>query len=492
MFEILKQRKSKLIGVSLLMIIGQICHVYAATINAEALNQLIALRWEAFLLQEVYLMLVWCSLIFFNWLTKLYQMKLIQELNTIIRKNISQQLAATDYQSYHQRSVNTYLSWLNNDIHSINKQGFEPLFQIIKGISGTILAVIMLFRYHWSLVVVTFISVACMLTIPKLFGRKMQEVSLKTSQQNEQFLKDSETILNGFDVFYSLSLLREIPRRIVQSSLLLKQVILKQTHLEAAVGAIGFTGNIFFQIALTIFTGYLAIKGFVSIGTIEATGALTGIIFTTLGELSSQLAFVHGCQPIFQKFRETIPKSATISTTPTLAHTAKNGPALAANHLSYAYGQHPIFQDIQLCFEKNGKYLITGESGSGKSTLLKILMGFLRNYTGSITFYGQEIRDLPTHYLAQHILFLPQEAYLLSTTIQENLCLGQDFSEKELKAACLQAGLTIHEPFEDFLHREVGDRGQSLSGGQRQRIALARGATTWTKNNLNRRRYISR
>ncbi|MCQ9213219.1 ATP-binding cassette domain-containing protein [Streptococcus sp. O1] len=102
-------------------------------------------------------------------------------------------------------------------------------------------------------------------------------------------------------------------------------------------------------------------------------------------------------------------------------------------------------------------------------------MGFLRNYTGSITFYGQEIRDLPTHYLAQHILFLPQEAYLLSTTIQENLCLGQDFSEKELKAACLQAGLTIHEPFEDFLHREVGDRGQSLSGGQRQRIALARG-----------------
>ncbi|WP_256958343.1 ABC transporter ATP-binding protein [Streptococcus sp. O1] len=118
---------------------------------------------------------------------------------------------------------------------------------------------------------------------------------------------------------------------------------------------------------------------------------------------------------------------------------------------------------------------MTGESGSGKSTLLKILMGFLRNYTGSITFYGQEIRDLPTHYLAQHILFLPQEAYLLSTTIQENLCLGQDFSEKELKAACLQAGLTIHEPFEDFLHREVGDRGQSLSGGQRQRIALARG-----------------
>lgn len=475
MFALLQQRKSKLLGVSLLIIIGQICHVYAATINAEALNQLIALRWKAFLFQEIYLMLVWGGLIFFDWLTKLYQMKLIQELDTIIRKDISQQLAETDYQSYHLRSVNTYLSWLNNDIHSINKQGFEPFFLIIKGISGTILAVVMLFRYHWSLVLVTFLSVSCMLAIPKLFGKKMQEVSLKTSQQNEQFLKESETILNGFDVFYSLSLLREIPKRIVQASLLLKQVILKQTRLEAAVGAVGFTGNIFFQIGLTIFTGYLAIKGLVSIGTIEATGALTGIIFTTLGELSSQLALVHGCQPIFQKFQAAIPKPMTPSSPPTPRSCTQNAPAFAASHLGYSYGQHPIFQNIQLNFEKNGKYLITGESGSGKSTLLKILIGFLRDYSGSMTFYGQEIRDLPAYYLAQHILFLPQEAYLLSTTIRENLCLGQDFSDQQLKAACTQAGLSIHEAFEDFLNREVGDRGRSLSGGQRQRIALARG-----------------
>lgn len=475
MFHILKQRTAKLIGVSLLIIAGQICHVYAATINAEALNQLIALRWEAFLFQEIYLMLVWCGLIFFDWLTKLYQMRVIQELDTILREDISQRLADTDYQSYHQRSVNTYLSWLNNDIHSLNKQAFEPLFLIIKGVSGTLLAVIMLFRYHWSLVLVTFISVACMLAIPKLFGRKMQEVSLKTSQQNEGFLKESETILNDFDVFYSLSLLKEIPRRIVQASLLLKQVILKQTKVEAAVGALGFTGNIFFQIGLTIFTGYLAIRGLVSIGTIEATGALTGIIFTTLGELSGQLASVHGCQPIFQKFQETIPRPTATAITPRLASTDDKAPILIAERLGYTYGQQELFQDLQVRFEKGGKYLITGESGSGKSTLLKILMGFLRDYTGSMTFHGQEIRDLPPHYLAQHILFLPQEAYLLSTTIRENLCLGQEFSDQELKDACLQAGLTNLEPFEDFLNREVGDRGRSLSGGQRQRLALARG-----------------
>lgn len=182
MFSILKQKKAKLSGISLLIIAGQICHVYAATINAEALNQLISLRWKAFLFQEIYLMLVWCGLIFFDWLSKLYQMELIQELDIIIRKDVSQQLAETDYQSYHQRSVNSYLSWLNNDIHSINKQAFEPLFLIIKGISGTILAVLMLFFYHWSLVVATFISLVCMLSIPQLFGKKMQAVSLKTSE----------------------------------------------------------------------------------------------------------------------------------------------------------------------------------------------------------------------------------------------------------------------------------------------------------------------
>lgn len=116
-----------------------------------------------------------------------------------------------------------------------------------------------------------------MLLVPKIFASKMREVSLNLTNQNEAFLKSSETILNGFDVLASLNLLYVLPKKIKEAGILLKMVIQRKTTVETLAGAISFFLNIF-QISLVFLTGYLAIKGIVKIGTIEAIGALTGVI----------------------------------------------------------------------------------------------------------------------------------------------------------------------------------------------------------------------
>jgi ATP-binding cassette subfamily B protein len=115
--------------------------------------------------------------------------------------------------------------------------------------------------------------------------------------------------------------------------------------------------------------------------------------------------------------------------------------------------------------------------GSGKSTLLRLLMKMFAPTEGMIRIGGQDSRSIDLHALRQLFSYVPQETFLFSETIRENIlfaCDGKDQSELADKFAT-QAGLAADlEEFPDRLETMLGERGVNLSGGQKQRISLAR------------------
>lgn len=119
---------------------------------------------------------------------------------------------------------------------------------------------------------------------------------------------------------------------------------------------------------------------------------------------------------------------------------------------------------------------LVGPSGSGKSTILKLLLGFYQARSGTIGILGREIADYSLTNLRQQFALVPQEAYLFSGTIMENIRFGRpQASDEEVIAAARAAN--AHEFILALPHSYqtvVGERGSRLSGGQRQRIAIAR------------------
>lgn len=471
MYAILKSRARSVYVLVALIIAGQLLLIYAATINALVLNELIAMNLLGFLKLSIYQLFVWNGIVFLDWKLKNTQVKVIQELDIEIRDRIARDIAQSSYQEFHSKSSGTYLSWLNNDIQTLNKQAFEQLFLVIKGVSGTVFAVITLNAYHWSLTLATFFSLLIMLLVPKLFAGKMRTVSLALTHQNESFLTSSETVLNGFDVLTSLSLLSLIPRKIKEAGILLKEVVQKKTTVETLAGAISFFLNIFFQISLVFLTGYLATQGLVKIGTIEAIGALTGVIFTSLGDLGGQLSAITGTKPIFAKLASIEPSHYPNSE----EELDRTLPIYQAQNVCYHYGDKEVLHNVSLSIQQGNKYLILGESGSGKSTFLKLLTGFLRDYTGNICFYGKEMKELNPAQILSQVLYLDQRAYLFDGTVRENLALDEEFSDAELFQVLEQVGLRADDFPDLFLDYQVGQDGRLLSGGQKQRLALARG-----------------
>ena len=149
--------------------------------------------------------------------------------------------------------------------------------------------------------------------------------------------------------------------------------------------------------------------------------------------------------------------------------------AVAVENLTFRYGEKPVLHGMTFRFEKGGKYALTGPSGCGKSTLLKLLLGWLPDYEGTITFDGQNAKDYTPEQLQKQMSYIEQDVFLFNTTIRENITLGEDFTEEQMQKALQDSALAgdlAHMPL--GLDTPVGEEGSALSGGQKQRVAIAR------------------
>jgi ATP-binding cassette subfamily B protein len=144
--------------------------------------------------------------------------------------------------------------------------------------------------------------------------------------------------------------------------------------------------------------------------------------------------------------------------------------------LSFSYNQTPVLSGISLRIPAGSSLAIVGPTGSGKSTLINLITRLYEAPEGSLLIDGRPVRDYPLAVLRRNIGLVPQETFLFSTTIRENLAFGVPYSTSE---ALLEAAEAAHirlefEEFPQGFETMVGERGVTLSGGQKQRAAIAR------------------
>jgi len=145
--------------------------------------------------------------------------------------------------------------------------------------------------------------------------------------------------------------------------------------------------------------------------------------------------------------------------------------------VTFSYiGGKPVLRNVTFRVSPGEKVLLAGPPGSGKSTILKLLVRFYDPDEGTILLDGRDIKEIDIDSLRASIALVPQEPFIFSGTIKDNILFGNpEASMEDIVRAAKAAKLhEFIESLSDKYDTLIGERGITLSGGQRQRLAIAR------------------
>ena len=438
--------------------------VATAVLLTFALNAIVAGNIHEFIQWGAINLLAWVLLLSTNYFTSVYQEKTIQKMCTQIRVDFAKGVEQSEFEQYHRLSSGQYISWMTTDLKTIEDIGFKNVYALTGGIFSIILSSIALLKYHYLLLIATFVLAAIMIFIPGKFTRFIQNATLRLSKSNETLTNKIKNFLEGFDVLYFASKRNKLREKFLTISEDFSEEKVNYAKVNGKVNnGIAFL-NIVSQLLIDLITGLLVITKNVTFGAISTTGNLSSTIFNSLAQLSGQRMQIKSAHTIFEKLNEVI----TIRKTDDLSTKTNLEPfeTLQLRHLSYSYDKNKVLENVNLTFKRGGKYAIVGESGTGKSTLLKIIAGQIQDVEGQITINGVKQSKINR----DDFQYIDQNVYLFEDTFRNNITLWDDYTDEDISSSMKKAHIKFIENL-DFI---VEENSRNLSGGQKQRIALAR------------------
>jgi ATP-binding cassette subfamily B multidrug efflux pump len=228
--------------------------------------------------------------------------------------------------------------------------------------------------------------------------------------------------------------------------------------------------------AVIAYGSHEVIGGAIEVGVVVAFLAYLRQALAPLGQLAGLFAWFQQAAASLDAIGELLDEPADPGQLPGRTPAPRMAGGLVFEHVWFAYDEERwVLREIDLEITPGKRVAFVGESGSGKTTMVRLAVGFYSPGRGRVTFDGQDLAELNLRSVRSQLGYVPQEPFLFTGTVAENIAWGKDASPAAARAAAGSVGvLEALERLPQGLETQVGERGERLSLGQRQLVALAR------------------
>jgi ATP-binding cassette subfamily B protein len=378
---------------------------------------------------------------------------------------------------YSRRRAGVLISRLSNDVEALDtlvSDGIVTLFGSSLTLIGT---AVILFTLDTELALITY-TVFPVLGIASLVFRIVSADAYRATREKvaaiTAYLQET---LSGIRVVRSFA---QEPRHLEQFKALNEEnraANMKTVHLNAAyfpgvelLSAIATAG-------ILLYGGIQAVDGEITIGVLVAFLAALNNFFDPIQQLSQLYTTYQAGMAALDKIFELLDEEPDLVDAPDAADLPRLRGEIVLDGVTFAYGDGPpALDDVTLKVPPGQTVALVGTTGAGKSTLAKLVARFYDPTAGAVRVDGHDLRSVTAHSLRSQMGIVPQEAFLFSGTIGENIAFGRpDAAPDEIRAAARAVGADeFIEAHELGYDTPVGERGIQLSAGQRQLVAFAR------------------
>ncbi|MEK4980300.1 ABC transporter ATP-binding protein [Bacillus sp. FSL K6-6540] len=388
---------------------------------------------------------------------------------------------------YSKNGVGKLLSYFMNDVTTVREAISMGINQTANASILLVSTIVMLLITNVPLYLVA-ASIVPLLLIPIIvvwLGPIIRRRSLQVQEALGVMTESAEEQFGGIRVTKKFAVEETMKRRFGTTVDSIRDKQLRLVRVSSLFQSIiPFLGASSLIIALS-FGGYLTIMGRISVGNFVALTLYIRMLMNPLQQIGNVINVVQRARASLDRLNDLLDKQADIKELPGAKELNLEYPGIEVRDLSFSYdaldgpegGSRQVLRGIRLSVPPGATLGIIGRTGSGKTTLMKLLLRTFDPPPGKVLIGGEDIRKLTLKSLREGIAYVPQDGFLFSSTIRENIAFyRRDTEPAVVEEAARKARVydNIAE-FPDKFETRLGERGITLSGGQRQRTSLARG-----------------
>ncbi|OFW80956.1 MAG: multidrug ABC transporter permease/ATP-binding protein [Alicyclobacillus sp. RIFOXYA1_FULL_53_8] len=401
-------------------------------------------------------------------------------LSTVLRNRLYEHFSLLSPQFYHRHRIGDLMAHATNDIQAVEATAGEGILTLVDSVTtGSIVTLTMATTISWKLTLVALLPMPLMALATSFYGSRLHK-TFKLAQ--EAFSKINERVqenISGVRVVKAFGQ-EEVEKRDFAE---LSQEVVEKNVAVAKIDAL-FDPTISLIVGISFFLSISVGAVFVvqhtdplSIGQLTTFTMYLGQLIWPMLAFGWLFNIVERGRASNDRVRELLAIEPEIVDAPNALDVPPTG-AIDYRIQSFAYpdAAAPVLQNLFFTLHPGQTLGVVGKTGSGKTTLLRLLLREFDCHDGDIQIGGNSIYHYKLQQLRQTMAYVPQDHFLFSTTIAENIAFGNTAaSASDVHQAAQTA--SIHEDilrFPDGYKTMVGERGVTLSGGQKQRISIAR------------------
>lgn len=404
-----------------------------------------------------------------------------------LRKDMFEKCEELSQRYYKANKTGAILSYFSNDLETIEEAFGFGIVQLVDGIFLLIISLVGMFLIDWVLTLILLIPLIILCVFAVTIDRVMEA---KWGKRQKAFEDLSDFAQENFTGIRVIKAFVKERKELKQFSKVAKSN--QDTNIEfaktSAILDVVFEILIYFVFGLILLGGsylvYLHIKSGgdskvgISVGQLITFIGLADTIIWPVFALAGTINLIARAKASLKRISALLDEEIEIKDLDIITHVDYQG-KIEFKHFNFAYPDDPnnlILKDITLKINAGETVGIVGKIGSGKSTLVNMLFRLYNVNEGTLFIDDIDIMHLPIKEIRENIGYCPQDNFLFSDTIKNNIAFSNENMElSEVKEAAKFSSVDDNiEGFKDKYDTLIGEKGVSLSGGQKQRISISR------------------
>ena len=396
-----------------------------------------------------------------------------------LRIELFQHLQRLSIGFYSRNKAGVLISRLTNDVQALDQlvtEGISTLFSATLTLFGT---AVILVALDPQLAVVTFLCFPVLLVGSVGFRLASAGAYALTRVKIAQVTAYLQETLSGVRIVRAFGQEERHKKRFAELNDEHRDANMKTVYLNAAYFPAVELLSAVATAAILLYGGHQVVDGALSIGVLASFVFYLQSFFDPIQSLSQLYTTYQAGMAALDKIFELLDEKPDIADRPDAIELPRVRGEIRFEDVTFSYGGvAPALEDVSLVVPPGQTLALVGATGAGKSTLAKLVARFYDPDEGRVLIDGHDLRDVSERSLRSQLGIVPQESFLFSGTIGDNIGFGRpDATVDEVRAAAQAVG--AHEFIERLpqgYDTEVGERGGHLSAGQRQLVAFARAA----------------